>query len=103
MHTHPGILDESAKNLLQWMNDGITHYQANRYEETLAVYELVIQFNPYYSFAYSNKGIALNRLGRYEEALAAYEQTIELDPNYAYLWKTYSLASIATSSGVQKY
>ena len=64
----------------RWLNE---EYGARRYEESLAVYEQILEMNPHDAYAYSGKGAVLSDLNRFDEALAAYEKAIQLRPDNA--------------------
>ena len=67
----------------QWLLEGNSYSQSQRYEEALAAYEEAIRLEPNYALSYLNKGKALTELGRYSEALTAFDQAIRLGPDYA--------------------
>src|SRR5947207_1423148 len=83
---------KQRKTREQWLDEGNTHFYAQRYDEALAAYQQALQLDPDYAKAYNNMGYVLNEIKRYEEALAAYEQAIRLNPNYA---KAYNNKAIA--------
>ncbi len=80
------------KSVQQWLTEGNTLADLNRYEEALGAYEHAIRLSPNLASAYSNKGSVLNKLTRYEEALAASELAIHLDPNDAAAYHTKGIA-----------
>jgi tetratricopeptide (TPR) repeat protein len=67
----------------QWLEEGLAHHKAGRYEQSLRAYEQAIQLDQGYARAYRSKGDVLYDLKRYEEALPVYEQALRLDPNHA--------------------
>src|SRR6266699_3560411 len=79
----------ALKTKEDWLEEGATLEDLQRYEEALVAYEQAIHLDPNDIYAYLYKGATLEDLQRYEEALVAYEQAIHLDPNeaLAYFYK----------------
>ncbi len=67
----------------QWIEEGVTHYKAQRYKEALVACKRAIQLDPTYARAYHGRGLAFFRLKYYGDALKSYEQACQLDPNNA--------------------
>jgi tetratricopeptide (TPR) repeat protein len=72
-----------SKTKEQWLEEGLAHHKAGRYEQALKAYEQIIQLDPGYARAYRSKGDVLFDLRRYEEALDPYQQAIRLAPDHA--------------------
>lgn len=72
----------SQKTKEQWLQEGINHYLAEDYTNSLLACEQAIQLNASYVRAYYGKGLTLSKIGGDQEALLAYEKAIELDPAY---------------------
>lgn len=53
--------------------------QLNEYEESLIVFNEVIEEEPTFAASYANRGIVYDRMGRYPEAIEDYNKAIELD------------------------
>ena len=53
--------------------------QLNEYEESLIVFNEVIDEEPTFAASYANRGILYDRMGRYPEAIKDYNKAIELD------------------------
>ena len=70
----------------QWLEEAVTLFDQERYEEALAALERALALAPNLALAWYDKGKTLNRLKRYEEALAAFERALQLDPNHANAW-----------------
>jgi len=73
----------ALKTKEDWLEEGATLEDLQRYEEALVAYEQAIHLDPNEALAYFYKGETLNELRRYEEALTAYEQAIHLNPSEA--------------------
>src|SRR6266853_586366 len=78
------IQDKSAfsKTKEQWLQEGIKHYHAGHYTNSLLACEQAIQLDPSYARAYYGKGLTLRRVGSDQEALVAFDQAIQLDAAY---------------------
>ncbi|MEW6282983.1 MAG: tetratricopeptide repeat protein, partial [Candidatus Eremiobacterota bacterium] len=63
-----------------------TLLRLERFDESLAAFDRVVELEPDHLRAVSNRGDLLGRLGRAEEAVAAYERALELAPQDARLW-----------------
>lgn len=57
-----------------------------RYQEALDAYDLAIDLQPEYAWAWARKGRTLRLLERYEAALACYNRALKLQPHYAWAW-----------------
>ena len=53
---------------------GISLYDQDRYEESIATWESVLALNPHYRLAYDKIGMALYQLERYDEAMTYFEE-----------------------------
>lgn len=62
------IFNSSAEGCVQ---KGDVLRSEEHYQEAIAVYDRVIDFERYFAATWHNKGCALNVLGRYEEAVEA--------------------------------
>ncbi len=81
-------LNRAKRTSLDWEEEARRLYQANRYEEALAVYKQFFQIysEQLNSHNWHYKGDILWRLNRFEEALEAYEQAIQLNPDPFNWW-----------------
>ncbi|HEX6481164.1 MAG TPA: tetratricopeptide repeat protein, partial [Ktedonobacteraceae bacterium] len=77
------VEDFLSRTKEQWLEEGLTHHKAGRYEQSLRAYDQAIQLDPGYARAYRGKGDVLYDLKRYEEALPVYEQALRLDTSHA--------------------
>ncbi len=75
-------------NMSAYVGKAETLYEIGRYDEAIAIYDKLIEFeiqtqfeNIYY---YIHKGMALGKLGRDEEALAIYDKVIEIETHKVY-------------------
>src|SRR5260370_6949 len=66
----------SSKTKEQWLQEGITYYNAKSYEESLTACEKALQLDPRYAQAYYGKGLALSKLERYDEAREVYKNAV---------------------------
>ena len=76
MSLQPGNADK-------WIKEGISHYNAKRYQECLGACEKAIQLDPACARAYHGKGLVLAQQRRYEEAITAYQKASYLAPEKA--------------------
>ncbi len=67
----------------EWLKEGNSLHNLQRYDEAIHAYDQAIRLDPNYATAYYNKGNSLRNLQRYDEAIRAYDQAIRLDPNDA--------------------
>ncbi|MBF0160176.1 MAG: tetratricopeptide repeat protein, partial [Magnetococcales bacterium] len=72
--------------ILSLLAQGITHHQANRYDEALRCYDQVIQQTPDQVAAWNNKGALLHQQGYQDEAAHCYRQTVTIHPDHAGAW-----------------
>jgi len=66
--------------------------ELGKFEEAIASYDEVIEFNPDYDAAWNHRGITLYNLGKIEEALASWDKAIEFKPNDYASWYNRGLA-----------
>jgi tetratricopeptide (TPR) repeat protein len=66
----------------QWLNEGVRHFDAKRYEQAITDYDHAIELDSQYTLAYFNRGNAYYGLKRYWQAIADYDRVIQLDPQY---------------------
>ena len=64
------------------INEGVDHFNAGQYYESLSKYKNAISMNPNCKEAYLNKGIVLNTLNIIPEAIKSFEDCLKLSPNY---------------------
>jgi tetratricopeptide (TPR) repeat protein len=62
---------------------GNTFYFNKLYNDSIGIYEKVLEINENYINAWTNKGAGLTELGRFEEAIICYENALKLDKNFA--------------------
>ncbi len=72
--------------LRNWLAEANHAYEAARYNDALAAYEIATQQNVVSVEAWSGKGASLLHLGQPEEALLAYDHALSLQPNDPDLW-----------------
>ncbi|HEY6285865.1 MAG TPA: tetratricopeptide repeat protein, partial [Ktedonobacteraceae bacterium] len=72
-----------SKTKEQWLQEGINHYLAEDYTNSLLACEQAIQLDANYARAYYGKGLTLRRCSKDQEALLAFEHAIELDAAYS--------------------
>ncbi|MGI9059005.1 MAG: tetratricopeptide repeat protein [Ktedonobacteraceae bacterium] len=71
------------ENADKWIKEGISHYNAKRYNACLDACERAIQLDPDCARAYHGKGLALAQQNRFGEALLAYQKASHLAPENA--------------------
>jgi tetratricopeptide (TPR) repeat protein len=67
---------------LQEIDQALSHMAAGHYDQALAAYERILQFDRHSAAAYAGKGDALLALGQMSKALDAYGQALLLDPTH---------------------
>ena len=69
---------------------------AEKYEEALKFYTVILSLDPDDDDTWFNKGYSLGELGRYEESLEASEEALRISPDHANAWynKGVSLAML---------
>ena len=73
--------DSSEANYLQGISHlASLHFEAGRYQKSLALYEFCISINSTDAELHQNFGSALAQLGRYEQALKSFDQALAIDP-----------------------
>lgn len=77
------------ERFIAYFNRGLAKSMLRRYEEAIEDYELSIEHNPQYFWAYYQMGYSYNRLGKHDEALAYLEalmkaQIANASGDYAY-------------------
>ncbi|MBI4055952.1 MAG: tetratricopeptide repeat protein [Elusimicrobia bacterium] len=73
----------SSEEAVQYLNAGVGHYEAGRYEECLTYFQYALNQDPSLWQAHQYLGGALYALGKRTEALAHYEELIRLNPDPA--------------------
>ncbi|MBP0018084.1 MAG: tetratricopeptide repeat protein [Cyanobacteria bacterium SBLK] len=73
---------EDRKNPELWLVRSEALYELREYEQALASYDRVLEFNRDHSLALTRRCISLSRLGRYEEAIASCDRALEVDENW---------------------
>lgn len=66
--------------------EGIALYEEDKYPESIAVWEDVLQYNSHFILAYSKIGQALYQMGDYRQALSYFRQAAD-QPNYSRAFK----------------
>jgi tetratricopeptide (TPR) repeat protein len=68
---------------VDYLQQGITNFEAGNYEQAIADYTKAIELNPEKAEAYLDRGYAYEQLGDYEQSIADYDRAIALDPQNA--------------------
>ncbi len=58
-------------------------YQQKRYDDSIAVYKKIIEFNPNLTEAYNGRGTAYGKKKEYDRAIEDLNKAIAINPNYA--------------------
>lgn len=74
---------EIEPSVMAFLNRGILLQRMGRYNESIEVFDRLLEFDSNQLTAYYNKGNSLGRIGRLEEALECYQQVIQIDPTFA--------------------
>ncbi|HYT35783.1 MAG TPA: protein kinase [Ktedonobacteraceae bacterium] len=81
--TRGSTFNPPQKTIEQWLDVGEEHFNAERFNDALTVYEQIISFDSKSANAYYGKGKVLKVLKHLPEAIAAYDQAIYLNPKFA--------------------
>ena len=95
------------------VEQGMTHFHANRYAEAQAAFELALALDPNYAPTWHSIGWLRERTSTAEDAFAAYERAIAIDPRYAaphygigmvqvFMRYDYDQALVAFQQGLEK-
>ena len=68
------------------LQQGIALLEADRVEEALAAFDMVLKHDPQNALAWRKKGAAYGKLGRHEKALEMLEKSIECNSNDYITW-----------------
>ncbi len=66
-----------------WFNAGLIHYARQRWADSLACFERVLQLDPSDDTALGNCAELTEKLGRSDDSLALYQRLVERRPNHA--------------------
>jgi len=62
---------------------GISYYNKEQWDESVAELTKAIEINPRYAYAYIGRGLAYGRKGQHDKAISDYTKAIEINPRYA--------------------
>ena len=65
-------------NPIEQFEKAAAYSQEGKWQEAAAIYDTLIEQNPYHGVAWQRYGFALHQLGRYDQAIEAFEKSIEL-------------------------
>jgi hypothetical protein len=68
------------------LSQGVTLYEAGKYEEAVAEYTKAIELDPKLATAYYGRGLAYFKMKQYDSALADFNKALELDPRSSAAW-----------------
>jgi tetratricopeptide (TPR) repeat protein len=72
------VSSNDSNNPAVWKAKAYALLEAERYNESLAAYDTVIQIDPQRPDAWTGKGNALEKLGRHDEAVKAFEKALDI-------------------------
>jgi tetratricopeptide (TPR) repeat protein len=72
-------LSVSSKNS-DWIENGISFFNAGKYNEAIQCYDKALAIDPYYIHALNNKGYVLRSVGEYKEAMEYFDKALAIDP-----------------------
>ncbi len=75
-----------ALEVRELMDKGYSLTELGYADESLTVYNRVLELEPKSAWAWARKGRTLRLLGRYDEALTSYDRALELNPRFAWAW-----------------
>ncbi len=67
-----------SANPIEQFEKASSYSQQGKWQDAAAIYDTLIDENPYHGAAWQRYGFALHQLGRYDLAIEAFEQSIEL-------------------------
>jgi len=85
--THPQWLHDlflPTDTATNHLNQGVTLYEAGKYEEAVAEYTKAIELDPKLATAYYD--LAYFKMKQYDSALADFNKALELDPRSSTAW-----------------
>jgi len=59
---------------------------SGKYNESLSIYDSIVEKDPGNTLAWTRRGLALQSLGRNPEAIESFDRALALDPNLALVW-----------------
>ena len=77
---------QEFSNAQDWFNHACDLCDIAQYEEAIAAFDHVIEFDSEHFEAWFNRAAILHGLERYEEAIASYTKVIEINPDYSSAW-----------------
>lgn len=89
-----------ALDALMLNQEGLRHFNANRYDSALAYFERAVGQEPRSAEYRDNLGSTLIRMGRYEDASALLEESIRIDSRYDLLYSHLAEARLALGDTV---
>jgi tetratricopeptide (TPR) repeat protein len=63
------------------MEAGIILYNLGEYNQSISLYDKILDIDPNNANALINKGLSLNSLGRFNESIVNYDKVLAIDPN----------------------
>jgi tetratricopeptide (TPR) repeat protein len=69
--------NEKAQN---FYNAGSEKYRAQKWEEALLLFNMAVEMDPEFAFAWDNIGVCERNLNHFDKALIAYKKSIAIDP-----------------------
>ena len=87
----------SLKTKMDWLDEGISFHNLNRYNKALEAFEEALRLDQNYIEAYQEKGITLLKLEHWDDALVTFEQALHLNPKLVplYIAKGQTLDALA--------
>jgi tetratricopeptide (TPR) repeat protein len=76
------LLENQPQNSEAYLDRGLLHQGAGRYDAALSEYDAAIRWSPPFAEVYFNRAQTLAALGRPEEALADYDYVLSLLPEH---------------------
>jgi len=83
---NPQIAQTPSRELVNWLNKGISLIKAGNYAEAVKAYDQAIKINGESADAWMGRGFALYGLEKYPEAVTAFNQATEFDPSLVGAW-----------------
>ena len=75
-----------------FFQQGLRQNQAQKYLAAIALFDLVLKYQPDYVQAWSERGIALGKLGYHQEAVTDFDKALSIQPNACWIWHNRGIA-----------
>ncbi len=64
-----------------YYNKAKEHFEAEEYEKAIKLFELTVEADPNFAFAWDDMGLTYRYLGEYDKAIECYQKSLEVEPS----------------------